>query len=379
MRKKQDKSSEQERQSEIAAEEVKEKKGSDVLDEILVRDRGIWGRFFKMLWKAKLPWLWILAYIICTVILTNVGVSVTEYTAEMLVGNFGSIGTELPVIGSVIINVLLAFVLFTVINLIIAAIETVIVYVCQARIDRNLRRMVWGKIVRLPMSYFDKNQPRELITRITSDTSTISTLITQVIIPVFTGIYTLFVVFKKVGDYDESLMWSLLLVVPFVLAVAFMMGKLRFGINDVVNRKAAEMTRQVSEKVNNVPLIKSFATEEKEIKSGVQSMREYYKSSVRSSWITNLSNPIYAIVGVLQLIVIVLIGRNFYAAGAITLAQWIAYLEFSQQIANQLQAYAGYWASFKSAQGATRRVTYIMDEINETLGTDKSADAMSGT
>lgn len=336
------------------------------IDEIFVKDKGIWLRFFKMLIKAKLPWVWIAAYIILSLVLTNVGVSVTEYTSEMIAGNLSFTGIILPFIG------------YTVINLLIAAVDTAISYVCEARIDRNLRRMVWGKIVRLPMSYYGKHEPREMITRITSDTSGISTLIIQVIIPMFTGLYTLFVVFRKVGTYDTMLMLSLLAVVPFVLAVAFMMGKLKFGTNDAVNTKYAAVAQEVSEKVNNVQLIKSFATEEKETKSGLAKMKDYYRASIRADWVTQLSSPIYTIVGVLQIIVIILIGRSFYSDGSITLAEWVAYFAFAQQIANQLQAYASYWASFKAYQGATRRVTYIMDEINETLGTDRPADGMCG-
>jgi ATP-binding cassette subfamily B protein AbcA/BmrA len=107
-------------------------------------------------------------------------------------------------------------------------------------------------------------------------------------------------------------------------------------------------------------------------------MKDYFKAGIQSSWITNLSSPVYTIVGVLQLIMIVLVGRAFYQDGRITLANWIAYLTFAQQVANTLQSYAGYWATFKASQGATRRVTYIMEEREESLGTERSADDMGG-
>lgn len=354
------------------SEENKKRSGNPLgradaaLNDVFVRDKGIWLRFFKMLWKSRLPLLWIAVYIVFLLFSSNLYVGITEYTSELMAGNLSFTGIILP------------FILYTVVNLVSAAISTFVSYACRARVDRNLRRMVWGKIVRLPLGYFDKNQPKELITRITSDTSVISTLIVQVVIPVFTGIYSIFIIFRQVGTYDTSLMWSLLAVIPFVLAVAFMMGKLKFGISDTVNKKYAAMAREVSEKVNNELLIKSCATEEKEVKSGIGKMMDCFRTSMKSSWIGQLSNPIYIIVGLLQLILIILIGRKFYSDGSITLAQWIAYFAFAQQIANNLQAYAGYWASFKASQGATRRVTYIMDEKNEDPGTDRSADDMSG-
>lgn len=344
----------------------KEKKFQDVTSEVFVQDKGIWGRFFKMLWKSKLPLIWIAVYIVFDIVLVNIGVNVTDLTAKMFAGELDFVSIILP------------FIIFTIVNLIIAGIGTIVSYAVKARIDRNLRRMVWDKITKLPMTYFDRNKPKELLTRITSDTSVISTLIVQVIIPFFTGFYNLIVVFEKVGSYDQRLKWSLLLVIPFVLATGLIMGKLHFGINDTVNRKFAELGRDVSEKVTNEMLIKSTNAQEKETNNGVQRFTDYYKVSMQSSWIGNLSRPVYVIVGMLQFTLIVLIGRNFYQTGLITLAEWIAYLEFSQQVANTLQAYAGYWASFKGSQGSTRRVTYIMDEMDEKIGPDRLAYDMEG-
>ena len=63
------------------------------MERVFGKDRGSMGRFFRMLQKARLPYLWILAYIAITALLSNVGISVTEYTAELFAGNV-NFGTE---------------------------------------------------------------------------------------------------------------------------------------------------------------------------------------------------------------------------------------------------------------------------------------------
>ncbi len=341
------------------------------IDEVFVEDKGIWKRFIKMLFKSHLPIIWIAVYIGISIAVTHIGVNLTEYTSEMMAGNFNFVGVMLP------------FFMWLAVNIIIIFISTAVSNLCSARIDRNLRRMVWNKVVYLPLKYYDKNNPKELITRISTDTSTISSMIIQVIIPACTNLYSLIVLFTKLGEYDANLALTLLLVAPFVLAVAFIVGKMQFGINDTVNDKNAEMTREVSEKVTNQNLVKSFATEEKEIVSGYNKMKSYYKASIKSSWIGNLSRPIYTIVGVLQVIAIILIGRTYYQNGSLTLPEWIAYFAFATQIANSLQSYAGYWSTFKASQGATKRVTYIMEELDEakpknTDGSNESAGQVPG-
>lgn len=334
-------------------------------DQVFVKDKGLWLRFIKMLLKAKLPILWIVGYFVLDMVITNMGVSVTEYTSEMFAGNLDFKGVILP------------FLLYSGFNLITSGISFVLVYLLYAKIDRNMRRMVWDKITRLPMSYFDKNPPKELIARI-GNATTISTLLVQTVVPFFTGIYSLFILFRRIGSYDSDLMWTLLLVIPFVAAAGVVLGKMEFGISDASNNRGAETVKEVSEKVTNIPLIKSFAKEEEEMKSGWAYMFAGYKTYLKSSWIGQMRTPLYSMIGVLQTIIIVLVGRGFYSSGALSLAEWIAYLAFATQIASRLQSYAGYWTSLKSSQGAVRRVLYIMDEKEESLGTDRSADDMSG-
>ena len=86
----------------------------------------------------------------------------------------------------------------------------------------------------------------------------------------------------------------------------------------------------------------------------------------------------YALVGAMQFIVIVMVGRNFYASGALSLAQWIAYYGFAMNIVNLLTAYCGYWTSFKGSQGATKRVAQIMEEIEEDIETGEEAGCLHG-
>ena len=57
---------------------------------------GSFRRFFRMLWKAPLPFLWILAYIGVSFALTHVGVSATEYSARLFAGDVDAVSVVIP-------------------------------------------------------------------------------------------------------------------------------------------------------------------------------------------------------------------------------------------------------------------------------------------
>lgn len=315
--------------------------------------KGSMGRFFSMLWKARLPYVWIVGYLVVDILLTNVGVSATEYTAQLYAGNVDFWGVVIP------------FLVVSLVSLVIGSISGILSGVCMARIDRNLRRAVWQKIVQLPFGYYQQNAPKELISRVTTDISTISALIMQVFLMALTSLYSTVRLFVQIRSYNSRLMVATLVLLPLQVVIGVLAGQLKFGLSDAVNRRTAELTEAVSERTGQAMLIKSFSAQKREEETVGRRAKAFYKISVLNAWVINFVSPVYVLVGALQFIVIVLVGRGFYADGSITLAQWVAYFAFANQIINNLTAYTGYWTSLKSAQGATNRVSAVMAEPEE--------------
>lgn len=76
-----------------------------------------------------------------------------------------------------------------------------------------------------------------MISRITTDITAISQLIMQVFVAILTSTYTLVITLGKIGSYDQKLMIALIAVLPLNLVIAFVMGKMKFGVLDLVNQK----------------------------------------------------------------------------------------------------------------------------------------------
>ena len=90
------------------------------------------------------------------------------------------------------------------------------------------------------------------MSRITTDTTVISQLIMQVFLSILTTGYSTFVLLRRIGSYDGDLMWSLIAVLPINIVIAFVMGRMRFGANDLVKQRNAELTASVAERTNNI-------------------------------------------------------------------------------------------------------------------------------
>ncbi|MCO7127867.1 ABC transporter ATP-binding protein/permease [Sporolactobacillus shoreicorticis] len=324
---------------------------SRLYDGFLKSDKGIYRRFFGMIRKTKLPFVWLAVYIIIRIVLVKFYIDVTQYTAKMFSGdvNFASI--------------IVPFVLYTLANAGLSAVSTFISWVCIARIDRNMKRMVWRKVISLPLSFFERNKPKELISRIVSDAEQISQLIIFVFLEVAIQIYSLWAVLTQISSYDGRLVWSLIALFPLFIVISVVLGKLNYGIADTVNTKNAEFTRNLSETVGHAEVVKAYGREEHEAKRSQRRIAELYRYSIRNSWIGQLSGPVFAITTAIEFIVIALVGRHFLSSGVISLQEWIAFFAFSANIVGVFSA--GYWSSFKAAQGSVNRVSHIVAQTEE--------------
>ncbi len=200
-------------------------------------------KFFSMLKKARLPYLWLIGYIGISMILANTGIQVTEYTAEMFAGNVSFTGIILP------------FLLYSLLSLCISSISGIASGLCTARIDRNLRRSLWDSMVHLPFRFYQDNRPKEMISRVTTDITAVSQLVMQIFLEFITTFYTCALILGKIYSYDLKLMLTLLVILPLQIIIAWIAGQLRFGFGNEVNQKQAELTQGIAERTGQSLLI----------------------------------------------------------------------------------------------------------------------------
>ena len=323
-------------------------------------------RFFSMLWKAKLPYVWIILFIAASVYLVKVGIDVTEYTAQMFAGNVSFSGIILP------------FIIYSVGTLLLSSVNGIFKGICSAKIDRALRRMVWSKTVSLPFGFFQSNDPKELITRITNDISSISKIVMNVFVGFLISFYTVFSLVRQVGSYDPRLMWVMVIMLPLDIIIAIIMGRLNFGINDRLNWSFARLNRTISERVSQSLLIRSFGTQESEEKRVEGLSTDYRKNQIRSTWINSLSSPFSTMTYCMKFILLLLVGRHFYGGGMISLPEWIAFFAFSTQLTTYISSYTTDWINLKAAMGSTERVSEIIDTPSEIVDQGKTVEELSG-
>lgn len=328
-------------------------KQKDNSDQIVIKQKkGTWIRFIKLFPQCRLPWIWLIVYIALSFGTVNLGISETDYTAQLFSGDTSS-ATVTKLIVIMIINL---------------AATNIVVFIGQitsAKINRNMRGIVLKKVMRLPMSFFKDEQPREAIYRIVDNAIVIDSTVMVVIIPLITAAYTVASVFGKVFTYDWRLSVILLAFIPVHIFIAFIFGRMNYSLSERDTAINASLTERLAELVTNIPLAKAFAKEDKEVKNGEELTARLYRINIRTSWVSQFKDLSETLVSLIQALIIVFVGIALLGSEAIPKRSWIAFFLFSAVFDGAITQIMMYWNNLKIIQGGAERVAEIMNAPEE--------------
>lgn len=314
--------------------------------------RGDWKAYFQLIPKIKLPWVLILLGFILDIGYAEVLAYVPVSTAALFSGEFTG-----SALGSAIVYNILSFGLM---------IGSICVVSCVSKeAIRRAQGVLWNRMMHLDMSYYDGNNPSNLMSTITNDTETaVSTLISQLISMIPT-LYYLVKVFITLNGYDVRLLISVLILVPLNVAFVVVVGRWRYEVNAGIFQQIGSLTAYLAERVSNLFLIRSFTNEEHETTKGLEAAKGLYLAKIRGARVTFFSDSIATLLDILQRSVPIIFGVYLLKGKYITMEQWIAFFLFVSQIINQANKIVSMWSDIKSAQGAASRMIQIINAPEE--------------
>lgn len=313
------------------------------------KKKNIWKAYFNLIIKTKLPYFWMAATFVSGIITTKLWMLFPGYSQRLVSGDISK-------------TVLMGISLGTVAWSISFGIEGFIRKVTLAKIDRNLRRLMWATMMKAQIPFFDKNNAREMISRTAKDTEEISGLLVNVMIGWVLSVYTVYLCITELSDYDVRLVIGLLVLFPLVLIITYIFGKLYFNNSVELNKRISKLTQFLSELLTNIPLIKAFSNEEKEEIRGKKIIKALYDVGVKLGIIGSLDITAYWVFSIATTVIIVVLGRYFIVKNIITVDIWVAYYLYGKRLSAILVEQSGVWTAIKSSQGATRRISEIIED-----------------
>ncbi|PWR21779.1 ABC transporter transmembrane domain-containing protein [Zavarzinia compransoris] len=228
------------------------------------------------------------------------------------------------------------------------------------RVIADLRRTIYGHVVRLDATFFETTRTGEILSRLNADTLVIETVVGSSAsvalrnLLMFLGGTVLLVI------TSVKLSLLLLLVVPIVLLPILVFGRRVRGLSRASQDRLAESAAIANETLNAVHTVQAFGQEAGEAArygTAIEAAFGTARQRIRTrAWLTAL--VITLIFGAIDLIL--WIGAKDVAAGAMSGGELAAFVFYAIVAAGALGALSEVWGDLQRAAGAAERLLEIL-------------------
>ena len=319
-----------------------------------VKQKGIWKRFFHMLKLANLPYLWIVIYVVLTIVEGQIIIRIPQINGNFFAGD-ASVGSVLK------------FILFELLNTAVSLVMLFLNHIIRYRTNRNLRNTLWGKILRLQPSYFDRVSSNTLISRITIDTEAVNEIVFDIVLEFFSSIYYLYLTLREMSAISIKASLIMLAFAPLSVLMAFFVGRLMMKFENKSKFQMANLTEYLSELMSCLPLLKAMNMQGYERRRGKKVVQEYYKANRNLIGLETVSQIVGAIVGCLPEIAIILLGVRLMKQNELDASEWYMFYAYSGALIGFVGSLTSVWNRSKSVQGRLNKVSDVLYEEEESI------------
>ncbi|MCY8278086.1 ABC transporter ATP-binding protein, partial [Bacillus inaquosorum] len=242
------------------------------------------------------------------------------------------------------------------------------------KIISGLRDLLWKKLIKLPVSYFDTNASGETVSRVTNDTMVVKELITTHISGFITGIISVIGSLSILFIMNWKLTLLVLVVVPLAAFILMPIGRKMFSISRETQDETARFTGLLNQILPEIRLVKASNAEDVEYGRGKMGISSLFKLGVREAKVQSLVSPLISLVLMAALVAVIGYGGMQVSSGELTAGALVAFILYLFQIIMPMGQITTFFTQLQKSIGATERMIEILAEEEEDTVTGKQID-----
>ncbi|WFA91602.1 multidrug resistance ABC transporter ATP-binding protein/permease BmrA [Bacillus subtilis] len=242
------------------------------------------------------------------------------------------------------------------------------------KIISGLRELLWKKLIKLPVSYFDTNASGETVSRVTNDTMVVKELITTHISGFITGIISVIGSLTILFIMNWKLTLLVLVVVPLAALILVPIGRKMFSISRETQDETARFTGLLNQILPEIRLVKASNAEDVEYGRGKMGISSLFKLGVREAKVQSLVGPLISLVLMAALVAVIGYGGMQVSSGELTAGALVAFILYLFQIIMPMGQITTFFTQLQKSIGATERMIEILAEEEEDTVTGKQIE-----
>ncbi|MBX7551586.1 ABC transporter ATP-binding protein [Streptomyces sp. NPDC004232] len=225
----------------------------------------------------------------------------------------------------------------------------------------RLREQVQTKLSRLPLSYFDKRQRGEVLSRATNDIDNIGQTLQQSMGQLINSLLTIVGVLVMMFWVSWILALVALVTVPLSALVATRVGK-RSQPHFVQQwRTTGKLNAHIEEMYTGHTLVKVFGRQEQSAGQFAEQNQALYEAGFKAQFNSGVMQPLMMFVSNLNYVLVAVVGGLRVASGSLSIGDVQAFIQYSRQFSMPLTQVASMANLVQSGVASAERVFELLD------------------
>ena len=225
----------------------------------------------------------------------------------------------------------------------------------------DIRQELFGRMVRLPVSYHDSNTSGRLVSRVINDVTLMANAIAGVLKDIFQQGLT-FLAMLGVIFYQNWKLGSLsMIVIPLAAVTMVRMGKRLRALGKSGQEQMGDMASTLQETLSGIRMVKAYGREAAEAERFKDSNKAFLITTMKAIQVSSLGSSHIEVIGVVGVAVIIWYGGSLVISGDMTPGAFFSFLAAMFMVFTPLRRLSGSNNTIQQALAAAERVFGVID------------------
>lgn len=228
-----------------------------------------------------------------------------------------------------------------------------------------LRRDVYAKLERLPLSFFDGRPIGDVMSRFVNDFDNIGNTLQQALLQFVSSIVTFVGVIAVMLSISPLMTLVMFLTLPLSFYVTRFVTKRSQGFFVGQQRSLGLLNGHIEEMYTGHAIVRAFNMERRALETFDSHNEALYESGWRAQFVSGLIFPLNNFIGNLGYVLVSVIGGLFVARGTITIGDIQAFILYARQFSQPITQLSSISNVIQSTIASAERIFELLDEPEE--------------
>jgi ATP-binding cassette subfamily B protein len=232
-------------------------------------------------------------------------------------------------------------------------------------VELDLRNRLYQQLQTLELSFFDRQQTGQLMSRATVDLQAVRFFLGYGLIFIGQSLLTILLAAAAMFALDPELAALSLAPVPLVILIAYRYGKHSRPALQEAQQRIAELTADAEENVSGIRVIKAFAQEDRQLRRFERSVGRVFDQQMIATRIQARYTPLISFLPNLGLAVVLLVGGREVINGSLSIGAFTAFYAYLLMLISPMRTLGYMLSAAQRATASGARIFELLDRDPE--------------